>query len=118
MTGGSLTTETEDRNGIRLIHLAGPLDSVTHDLFKEMMDALALQSRVKVVLDCERLAYVNSRGITLLARYQRVIAASRGFFGVAALNPRIRAAIELLGMDKLVALYPTVPEALQAAEAF
>ena len=117
MTGGSLTTETEDRDGIRIIHLTGPLDSVTHDLFKDMMDELAMQPHVRVVLDCEHLAYVNSRGITLLARYQRLISSNLGFFGVAALNPRILKAIELLGMNKLVKLYPTVEEARRAAEA-
>jgi anti-anti-sigma factor len=115
MTGASLTTEIEDRNGVKLIHLAGPLDSMTHDQFKALVDPLASQDHVRIVLDCRNLSYVNSRGITLLARYQRGISANLGFFGIAALNPRILKAIELLGMSKLVRLYSDVDEALQAA---
>jgi anti-sigma B factor antagonist len=117
MTGASLTTETEDRDGVKLIHLTGPLDSMTHDQFKALVDPLANQARVRVVLDCRNLSYVNSRGITLLARYQRGISANLGFFGIAGLNPRILKAIELLGMSKLVRLYPDVDTALQAAAA-
>lgn len=117
MAGGSLTSEIEDRDGIQVIHLEGPLDSVTHDQFKDLIDPLATQSRIRIILDCKKLAYINSRGITLLARYQRSISSSLGFFGVAGLNPRILKAIELLGMDKLVRLYPSVDEAMQAAAA-
>ena len=35
--------------------------------------------------------------------------------GIAALNKRITKTIELLGMSKLVKLYPSVADAMQAA---
>ena len=116
MTATDLTTEIEDRGGIHLIHVSGPLDSITHDAFKNRVDPMLNQPHVRIVLDCENLTYVNSRGLTLFAHYQRSAASSLSFFGVAALNPRILKAIALLGMGKLVRLYPTVEEALRAAE--
>ena len=117
MTIANLTTEFEDRDGIRLIHVSGPLDSMTYDSFKDVLDPLVSQPHFRVVLDCEKLTYINSRGIMLLARYQRATGQSVSFFGVAALNPRITRAIELLGMSKLVILYPTVEVAIRAAAA-
>lgn len=110
-----LILEEEDRDGVRLIHVSGPLDSMTHDQFKDYMDPLATQPRTRIVLDCENLSYVNSRGITLLARYQRAMASNLSFLGIAGLNARIFKAIELLGMSKLVRLYPSVDEALKSA---
>jgi anti-sigma B factor antagonist len=118
MKDTGLATEFEDRNGIRVVHVSGPLDSMTHDQFKSLLDPMVNQARIRIVLDCEKLTYVNSRGLTLLAHYQRMAASSLSFFGVAALSPRVAKAIELLGMGKLVKLYPTVEEATRAATAF
>ena len=117
MTAASLKIETEDRNGIQVVHVSGPLDSMTHDGFKDLMDPLVNQPRIRLVLDCEHLSYVNSKGLALLGRYQRIALQNLSFLGIAALNRRITKTIELLGMSKLVKLYPSVAEAMQAAAA-
>ncbi len=117
MSQANLDFEIEDRDGVRLIHVSGPLDSMTYDQFKRFMDPLVVQSRVRIVLDCQNLTYVNSRGLTLLVHYERTTKLGFSFFGVAALRPRILKGIELLGLDKVVKWYPTLEEALQVAAA-
>ena len=112
-----MTTQIENRDGIQLVHVSGPLDSMTHDQFRDLLDPMINQPRVRIVLDCENLTYVNSKGLALLGRYQRVTIQNLSFLGIAALNRRIVKTIELLGMGKLVKLYPTVEEAMQAAVA-
>ena len=115
MAEAVLTTQIENRDGIQLIHVSGPLDSMTHDQFKDLLDPLINQPRVRIVLDCEHLSYVNSKGLALLGRYQRVTIQNLSFLGIAALNRRITKTIELLGMSKLVKLYASVEEAMKAA---
>ena len=115
MAEAVLTTQIENRDGIQLVHVSGPLDSMTHDQFKDQLDPMVNQSRVRIVLDCANLTYVNSKGLALLGRYQRVSLQNLSFLGIAALNRRITKTIDLLGMSKLVKLYPTVEEAMQAA---
>jgi len=115
MADAVLTTQIENRDGIQLVHISGPLDSMTHDRFRDLLDPMVNQSRVRIVLDCEHLTYVNSKGLALLGRYQRLTLQNLSFLGIAALNRRITKTIELLGMSKLVKLYPTVEEAMQAA---
>ena len=117
MSDATLNFDVEDLNGIRLIHVSGPLDSVTHDQFKQFMDAQLRQARIRIVLDCQNLTYVNSRGVTLLMHYQRTSKLDLSFLGIAALRPRILRNIELLGLDKLVTWYPTIEQALQMAAA-
>ena len=117
MAEATLNFDVEDRNGIRLIHVSGPLDSVTHDQFKQFMDSELRHARIRVVLDCQNLTYVNSRGVTLLMHYQRTTKLDLSFLGIAALRPRILRNIELLGLDKLVTWYPTIEQALQTAAA-
>lgn len=117
MSTTNLTTDIEDRDGIQLIRVAGPLDSMTHDQIKNLLDPLVSKPKALIVLDCENLKYVNSRGITLLARYHRAVSANMGFFGVAGVNSRILKGLELLGMGKLLHFYATVGDALKAAAA-
>ena len=117
MTAASLKIETEDRNGIQVLHVSGPLDSITHDDFQRQVDALMIKTPFRLVMDCESITYVNSRGLALLAHYQRSSAKTLSFFGLAGLNPRIGKAIEMLGMTKLIKVYPTLEEALAVAQA-
>ena len=115
MAGGELSFQTEERDGVHVVHVSGPLDSMTYDVFRAQLDPLVNRVRARIVLDCERLSYVNSKGLTLLARYQRIAVQTFTFFGVAALPARIVKSIEMLGMGRLLKSYATVAEALQAA---
>ena len=110
-----LTTQIENRDGIRLVHVLGALDSLVFEQFKEMMDPLINHAHVRIVLDCEKLTYVNSTGLALLGRYQRISSQNLAFLGIAGLNKRLVKTIDVLGLGKLVKLYPTVEEALKAA---
>ena len=83
--------------------------------FKEMMDPMVNHAHVRIVLDCEKLTYVNSTGLALLGRYQRISSQNLAFLGIAGLNKRLVKTIDVLGLGKLVKLYPTVEEALKAA---
>ena len=67
MAEAILKLEQEDRNGVRILHVSGPLDSANYDRFKAQMDPLVgKQARARIVLDCQNLTYVNSRGLALL----------------------------------------------------
>lgn len=117
MAEATLSFDVEDCGGIRLIHVSGPLDSANYDPFKRYLDPMIHGARVRIVLDCQNLTYVNSRGLTLLMHYQKNAKVAFSFFGVAALRPRIVKGIELLGLGKMMTLYPTLEEALQIAAA-
>ena len=117
MADSTLKLEKEERNGVRIIHVSGPLDSMNYDQFKAEMDPLIGKARVRVVLDCQNLTYVNSRGVTLLMHYQRTSKLDFSFLGIAALRPRILRNIELLGLDKAMRWYPTLEQALETAAA-
>ena len=89
MAEAVLTVQLENNNGVQLIRVAGPLDSVTHDQFRSQLDPLVNESGVRLVLDCTNLTYVNSKGLALLGRYQQITMKNLSFFGVAGLNKRI-----------------------------
>jgi anti-sigma B factor antagonist len=117
MEKATLDFEIEDRGEIRVIHVSGPLDSMTFDACKAYLDPIINQTRVRIVLDCENLTYVNSHGVALLMYYQQTATRGFSFFGIAALRPHTIRNIELLGLGKMLARYPTLEEAVQMAVA-
>lgn len=117
MSKATLNFEIEDREGIRVIHASGPLDSATYDQCKDYLDPIISQTNVRIVLDCQDLTYVNSRGVTLLMHYQRTATLGFSFFGIAALRPHTLKSIELLGLSKLLKWYPTIENAMEMAAA-
>ena len=117
MAEAVLTIQLENSNGVQLIHVSGPLDSVTHDQFRNQLDPLVNESGVRLVLDCTNLTYVNSKGLALIGRNQRLVMQNLSFMAVAGLNKRITKTIELLGLSRVVKLYPTVDDAMAAAAA-
>ena len=107
----------EDRDGIRVIHVSGPLDSMTFDSCKAYLDPIVNQSRVRIVLDCQNLTYVNSHGVALLMHYQRTAMKGFSYFGIAAFRPRILKGIEMLGLGKYLTWSPTLEKAIETAAA-
>jgi anti-sigma B factor antagonist len=117
MSSATLSFEIEQREDIQLIHVSGPLDSITYDQFKTYLDPIVNCTNGRIVLDCSNLTYVNSRGVTLLVHYQRTTKLDFTFFGIAALRPRIVKSIRLLGLGNAVKWYPTLDDALHMAAA-
>lgn len=112
-----LTVDMEDRDDVRIIHLGGMLGYDAYFQLKEILDPLVVAGGPRIVLDCDNLDYINSKGLMLLARCQRLAESNNSFFGIAGLNSRIIRAVEILGMGKLVKLYATTEDALAAATA-
>lgn len=116
MTNSVLVFDVEERNGIHMVHMAGPLDSMTFDQGKAFLDSM-VQSFTHIILDCRNLTYINSKGLTLLMHYQRRAKLNFCFFGLAGLSKRARKGIELLGLERNMTSYSTMDEALAMAEA-
>lgn len=115
MSEAVLTSQIETRDGIHLVHLAGPLDSATCAQFKDLLEPMVNQPHVRIVLDCEKVTYVNNSGLLLLLRHQRMALHRLSFLGIAALNPPNLKVVGLFGLGRLLKLHATVAEALRAA---
>ena len=117
MAKATLEFKAEEKDGIHLIHVSGPLDSATFDEFKAYLDPIVYESRTKVVLNCQKLTYVNSHGVTLMMQYQKAAKVVFSFFGVAAFRPYILKGVERLGLSESLKWYPTLENAMETAAA-
>ena len=117
MSKGALKFTLEERDGIHLIHVSGPLDSATYDEFKAYMDPIVYEATRKVVLDCEKLTYVNSHGVTLMMHYQKVAKMVFSYFLVAGFRPYILKGMGRLGLSDSLTWFPTIENAMEMAAA-
>ena len=115
MQAGTLKLETEARDDVLMVHVSGPLDSATYDQFKEFMEPILSQPHARVVLDCRRTTYVNSRAWTLLMHFHRMAMQALSDFKIAAFDPRSLKGIQRMGLDKCLAWASTLEEALHPA---
>ena len=115
MTAAALTFESEERQGVRVIHVSGPLDSANYEQFRQYMDPVVDQPNVRTVLECRNLTYVNSRGVALLVHYHRSATVVLSYFALAELSPHIRKNIEMLGLGHLLTWHATLEDALAEA---
>lgn len=117
MALSELKFELNEHNGVRVVRVSGPLDSMTFDQFRAYMDPLLSKPHVRIVLDCQGLTYVNSRGVALLMHYHRTTSMQLSFFGITELPPRIVKMVDSLGLGKLLTWYPTLDSAMEVAAA-
>ncbi|HBA85870.1 MAG TPA: hypothetical protein DCZ95_17440 [Verrucomicrobia bacterium] len=112
MVEATLDVKIEQDGKVKIVTLAGPVDSATHDQFKAAMDPLFMVSGSCVLIDCLGLTYINSKGLSLLARYHRNCFASHGWMAVCNVNRKLVRTMDLLGLGKILKFYENRDEAL------
>lgn len=104
---------TEER-GVSVIAVDGPVDSATIETFKSRLDTVCLKPGLRVLIDCSKLSYLNSRAIGLLVKYHRSLLLTRGRFALCGLNSRLVRTLDLLQLGKMLVSYPSREDAMNA----
>lgn len=67
-----------------------------------------------LVVDLTRTTFCDSAGVTALARAARRAAASETVMRLAVASPAVLRVLNLVGVDRLIDVYPSVPEAVSS----
>lgn len=112
---GSVELEHEDLGDAVVVHVQGELDEHTAQAFRERLDALVQGRRVRyLVLDLRQLTFIDSSGIgALLGRYRR-LQQEGGRMAIVRPAAHVRAVLELAGVARVVPVYASARQALQA----
>ena len=98
---------------IAVATLRGDIDLVETDHASEELTKLAGSTGVALVLDLDRVHYVDSSGVRMLFSLARELEVRRRslVFVLSEASPLCRL-FKVTGLDELVPIAPTVPEAL------
>ncbi|HEX7304631.1 STAS domain-containing protein [Lentzea sp.] len=112
-----LTARTTDHDGIVVVTIAGEVDRMTPD--SPVLTAAEAVRRLPagVVLDLNAVTFFGSAGVNMLAAVWQQAEAAAVPLAIVAGTRAVRMPLAISGVDVLLALYPTLPDALAAVRA-
>ena len=98
---------------VKVLRLEGYVDAHTFTEFEEELTRLVEGGQYHLLLDLEKLTYINSTGLGLLMATFRQVRQHGGDLVIAKMSDKITNIFNLLGFSRLISTYPTEQEALQ-----
>ncbi|NDJ54692.1 MAG: STAS domain-containing protein [Chloroflexi bacterium] len=107
----------DDRpSGIKVITIAGDLDSMGTQTIQDSFAHAVPDRRSSVVVDLNQVDFISSAGMAMLLVKGKMLRQGGGDFFIAGVNDRVFEVLSLAGFQDLFNIYPTLEEALKALE--
>jgi anti-sigma B factor antagonist len=104
----------EDREGIPIFRLKGRIDTTTAPILEKEIEKFLKEGKNSILLDCEKINYLSSTGLRLLLSTAQKLKRRGGQLILFQLTPLVLEIVHMAGFDKILAIYPTEKEGLQA----
>jgi anti-anti-sigma factor len=98
--------------GTAVVGLPAEVDLTIADAAREALLAALNKGAALLVVDLTTTTFCDSAGITAIVRASRRASASNASIRIAAAAPAVLRVFSLVGIDRLIEVYPTVDDAL------
>ena len=102
-----------DNHGVTVVMVSGEMDAENSTQLGEELDHLLIEGPRKLVIDLDKVGFINSSGLATLVRYHKRARSNCGDISLAALQPPVRQAFQLSRLDRVFDLHPDVAKAVQ-----
>ncbi|MEU2660235.1 STAS domain-containing protein [Streptomyces sp. NPDC007325] len=99
-------------DGAELLAPVGELDHHTAELLRVPLDAALDAGRVRLVVDCERLAFCDSTGLNVLLGARLRAEAAGGGVHLVAMRPAVARVFRITGAEAVFTVHDTLATAL------
>lgn len=110
-------TTNEIGQHVAVLSAAGEIDHDSRTILGDAADAVIRQGRDRLVVDLAGVTFCDSGGLSLFVDLHRRTAALCGRFHLAGARPAVSAVLQATNLDRLLAVHPTVEEAVDASTA-
>lgn len=118
MAGSERAQQTEEfsvvstpLDGVTVLTLAGEMDMDTSALVHQALEAVEAPG-ARVVIDLRRVSFIDSSGINVFIAGHRALAEGGGRLRLAGPAESVSRTLEIVGIDTLIDIFPTLGEAL------
>jgi anti-anti-sigma factor len=111
-----LRIDLRDADGVAVVVLDGRVDRSKESAITRVFERLMNRGFARIALDCSRLVYLDSHGISSFMAYIDEARARGGDMKFFALAPEANFVLERLGLPKFVQTFPSEEEAIKAFE--
>ncbi|MFE2536706.1 STAS domain-containing protein [Streptomyces sp. NPDC059371] len=98
--------------GIRVLAVAGELDADNVGILRQALCIEEDSVSALTVLDMGAVSFMDSSAINILVAANRDASAAGGQLRMAALSEPVQRVVEIVGLDTIIACYPTLAQAL------
>ncbi len=95
-------------DGIMIAELAGELDLATASALREQLLGLLRPGAGRLVLDLSRVTFCDASGLAVLIGTSHRARRLGGFLRLAAVSPPVDRVLDLTGLHRHLAVFPTV----------
>jgi len=98
-------------HGVLVIAADGGLNADTAEQFTDSVEKLLDAGVHRMIIDCDQLKYISSRGVSTLLTLHRRMEKHGGDVRLARAKGVVAQAIHTLGLDRVFQIYPDVEQA-------
>ncbi|HEY9310955.1 STAS domain-containing protein [Williamsia sp.] len=109
--GTGLTISIDRRGGIVVLAVRGSIDVLTAPQLSDAVNDAMTATPTALIIDISAVDFLSSAGMTTLVTAHENIAPT-GVLAVVADGPATSRPMHLVGLDKTIAVYPTVDDAV------
>lgn len=113
MTSDDFLVTRSDTDEAVVLQVSGVVDIITAPSLATHLDVALAGAPPVLVVDLTGLDFLSSAGITVLVEAQRLTQNSPTSLRVAAEGSATSRPLQIVGVDKIVDLYPTVADAVR-----
>ena len=101
-------------SGVVIFALSGAIDLHYAPTLRSLFQSKLNERCPALVVDLSAVDFIDSTGLATLIEYHRDAGSHRGVFSLAGINPNLKAIFDVVQFDKVLAIFPSVPEAKAA----
>ena len=100
-------------NKVAVVTIIGSVDSADSNILLDFINELIDAGQTCLVLDITSMDFIVSMGLGVFVRTYTRLRAAGGFLRLAGPQPLIRQLIKTIGLDRLLAIYDSLDQALE-----
>lgn len=109
-----LGLDVAERGSWSVLSVSGEVDVATAPRLRERLVALVGEGRTRIVVDLERVDFIDSTGLGVLVGALKRVRTNDGDLALVCTGPRILKVFEITGLTKVFAIHRTVDDATSA----
>ena len=109
-----LTMQGRREAGTLVVELAGRVDGTNALDFQDALEGALGEDVTALVLDLEGLSYISSAGLRVMLFASKKLEEREGKFAACSLSDSVTEVFQISGFDRIIAVFPTRPEAVSA----
>ncbi|SPM37212.1 Anti-anti-sigma regulatory factor (antagonist of anti-sigma factor), partial [Mycobacterium rhizamassiliense] len=117
VTSDDFLVTRSDTDEAVVLQVSGVIDIITAPSLATHLDVALTGTPAVLVVDLTKVDFLSSAGITVLVEAHRLTQNSATSLRVAAEGAATSRPLQIVGVDKIVGLYPTVDDAVRGQRA-